>query len=190
MTDTARLFIAINLPDAIKNTLQEAQEALNDKLNKIAWVKPDNIHLTLKFLGDTPIDKINSIISVLDNIAAGFTNFELMLDTTGVFPDFRRPRIVWVGLSVENSKLQDLAGIINNKLSSFGFEKEIRAFVAHLTIGRVKFIKEKQFFENAVKNFKPEALKFAACGISLYKSTLNPKGAVYEQLHCAPFKKP
>jgi len=103
----------------------------------IRWTQPDNIHLTLKFLGDTPPQQVEPVKAALYAAAAGFAPFELAIGGLGCFPHIRSPRVVWVGIQPLPRPLAGLQHALDLQLSRLGFTRETRAFAPHLTIGRV-----------------------------------------------------
>ena len=184
-----RSFIAIELPSKIKTELSGLVGRLSPKYQRsVKWVNPEGIHLTLKFLGSVPEEKISDIIDVLDDIASESHPFELCLDEVGAFPNLKSPRVAWVGIS---GNLHDLSSIhrkIENSIVHLGFEKEKRVFSAHLTIGRVKDSTNKIERADIGRDLSVSAIKqslpFSINGFTLMKSTLTPKGAIYEQIAC------
>src|SRR3989338_9641010 len=170
-----RLFIAIEIPEGIKEHIAEIQERINNKENKIRVVDKKQIHLTLKFLGEVQPDKIGIIREELKKIT--FTPFSVYLDQIGVFPDENYIRVVWVGLSPENPILE-LQKNIDEKLKKI-FKKE-KDYKPHLTLARVKYIENKKEFIDKLKKIKIENKKIDIANFKLIKSTLTPQGPVYE----------
>ena len=155
----------------------------------VRWVRPDGIHLTLKFLGDVPIDTIDQISPILKSICNKHTPFIVEVSEFGCFPNFRRPRILWIGVQDLSAQLSDLHAEIESGLSKLGFERETRRFHPHLTIGRVKRIRDQTESQRLAAVL--EDMKIADIGqlhvkeISLMKSDLKPTGAVYSRLVAA-----
>ena len=92
-----RIFIAIELPDSVKKKIEVAQAPLKKTGAFVSWVKPGNIHITLKFLGEVPEDKINEVFSAAEKAVEGTNRFAMNLKSMGAFPDFKRPRVIWIG---------------------------------------------------------------------------------------------
>lgn len=183
-----RSFIAIELDQALLDELDAVQKKLRalDSTNDIRWVRPAGIHLTLKFLGDVPADNIAQVSKALDRGVAGMSPFLLTAERLGVFPNWRRPRVVWVGLSGALNALQSLHENVEQAMTKLGFEPEARKFNPHLTIGRVG----RQAGTNDVRQLG-EALReqtvhqvghINVVKINLMRSQLNPKGAIYSEL--------
>src|SRR3989338_5342197 len=133
-----RTFIAIELSEEIRNTLAQIQSHLKYASADVKWVEKDNIHLTLKFLGEVDEERCEKIKSILDEIASQTKQFEISLKDLGAFPKIDYPRVVWVGLDKGITESKELAERIDAALSEIGFQKETRPFAAHLTIGRVR----------------------------------------------------
>ena len=180
--DKLRLFIAIELPSNIIDGLRNVQEELKDKSNKSSWAKPENIHLTLKFLGDTETGKIDSMVNILEGIAGRSFSFEISVKGVGTFPAAGNPRVIWVGIE-ENKDMLQLYNNIEEGLAALGFEKERRDFKPHLTIGRIKFLNDRAGLRRGLEKVAGLNLaRFAVAGFALFKSTLTPEGAIHTKL--------
>jgi 2'-5' RNA ligase len=136
---TLRTFVAIELDESIKTELQQVQDLLAAQIapRSVRWVRPAGIHLTLKFLGDTPQDKIEAIQAALVQATVTAQPFAIALAGLGCFPDLRRPQVVWVGLSEPTGALMQLRDSVESFVAPLGFPTERRAFRPHLTLGRV-----------------------------------------------------
>ena len=175
-----RGFIAVDiiLNDDILKFLNE----INGLNADIKIVEPKNIHITLKFLGDTPEEKIEQIEEIIKNSVKGIGPFNIKLKGTGVFPNKNYIRVVWIGIK-DIQYLVDIAKNVDEKIASLGFKKEKRGFSAHLTIGRVKSSKNKDDLLKKIEqytdfNFGIQDVK----SIKLKKSDLTPKGPIYTTL--------
>ena len=138
-----RTFIAIDLTDEIKDELAQLQARLKYSGADVKWVAKDNIHLTLKFLGEVPDEKIEKVSSELDMAAKETKQFEMTINDIGAFPKLDFPRVVWVGLDKGAAESKELAQKIDERLERLGIQRESRAFSPHITIGRVKSAKNK-----------------------------------------------
>lgn len=177
-----RTFIAIEIPELIIEEISRVQNELKRTQAQVGWVKPGNIHITLKFLGNTDESKISDIAGQIKKSVAGIPPFEIMIQGIGVFPNFRRPRVVWIGTG-HNDQLLKLAKNIDTNMSHLGFEKENRPFKAHLTLGRVKGIRGMHECLDVLRqNNDFKGGSFLADYILLIKSELKPTGAVYTPL--------
>ena len=183
MSKTLRAFIAIDLPEKIRSSLGEAQEVLKLQRFRVNWVRPQNIHLTLKFLGNTAAADIDKIVAAMALATKDCADVSLAAKGIGVFPDNRRPRIIWAGLSGQLEILQDIQRALDGHLADLGFPKETRGFKAHLTLGRVKGKITSERLKTAIAKLKGfESKSFDVNRIILFKSELRPSGAVYSQL--------
>ena len=183
MAETIRAFIAVELSDQIKETIRNFQEHLKPSGCDIAWVKPENVHLTLKFLGDVKMKMIPSVTETLANSCRDLRSFDMALTQPGVFPDLRHPRVVWIGLDDTEGKLGQLAGSLETALGNIGFKKEKRAFQAHITVGRIKSGKNIQRLSESLERYQlPAGIIQNIRSICLYKSVLTSSGSIYSIL--------
>lgn len=181
-----RTFIAIELPQHITAALGNLQETLKlFKLN-IRWVRPENIHLTLKFLGDIPPDVVDPISRTLSESVRNYDPISLSAKGSGAFPGIKNPRVIWVGLSGQVSQLKMLQQTLAENLAALGYEKDKRTFKGHLTLGRIKGavdpVKLNAAF-NEVMDFETEP--FLVDRVFLFQSDLKPTGPVYTKIASA-----
>jgi 2'-5' RNA ligase len=187
MSDTIRTFIAFQLPENIVSSVRKIQEGLKSCGFKVRWVPPQNIHLTLKFLGDVDTAAIGKIGDAIINTAKGQAPLSLAAKGVGVFPRIKRPRVLWIGIVGQINPLTNLQKFLDAELEKVGFPRESRPFKGHLTLGRVKGkIDSGRLVEamRAYQGFESEA--FVADKIFLFKSELKPAGAVYTKLMRVP----
>ena len=175
-----RLFAAVKVePD---NRMQDVYDQLRDGLahEKIKWVEPHNIHLTLKFFGETPEEKTDDICGVLDEVAKRHQPFEIALKDIGIFGSSYNPRVIWFGM--DNSKeIERLAIDTLNAMEEIGWPRDRQNFRPHVTVGRIKFIKDKRFFQQTLSKFKNIELQTVPVDrFYLIESKLRPQGPVYE----------
>lgn len=177
-----RCFIAIELPPELKSNISFHMQKLISTNADVKWVIPENLHLTLKFLGNTPEEKIADISKRLATIANSYSNFPLYFSGAGAFPNIKSPRVIWFGTkdAKEIIKLQE---DIEDGMVGFGFKKEERRFTPHLTLGRVRSFKNKDLLINELATLKDMDFgKIEVAGVALMKSELKPGGAVYQRL--------
>lgn len=181
-----RTFIAIELPNEIKEYLNSIQERLKKTGADVKWVEPQNIHLTLKFLGEIKEKKLESISKIMEEVTKDKKEFIIQLSSLGVFPKIEFPRVIWVGISQGQDQTTQIAQELEEKLSLLGIPKEKRPFLSHITIGRVRSsLNRKELvceIKNLQNNFKDNKLEFIAKKIILFKSTLTSGGPIYEAL--------
>ena len=183
MSDTIRTFIAIELPEKIIASISSIQESIRSYGFKVRWVRPQNIHLTLKFLGNVREAETEAIGRGLLASANGFAPLSMTAKGIGAFPGIKRPRVLWVGVGGQINELIQLQQSLDEKLAGIGFPREKRAFKGHLTMGRVKAKIDPKRLLEAIKAFDGfESEPFVADKIILFKSDLQPTGAVYTKL--------
>jgi len=183
MSNTIRTFIAIELPEEIIYTISKVQEEIKSYGLKIRWVRPENIHLTLKFLGDIQEADTEKVARAVSESVTGYHPISLAVKGIGVFPGIKRPRVLWLGISKKLDLLTALQRTLDEKLEAIGFPKEKRPFRGHLTLGRIKDKIDPKRLHGVLKEFAQfESEHFFAHRIILYKSELKPKGAVYTKL--------
>jgi len=180
-----RTFIAIELPGEIKNSLSHLQEQLKDAGADVKWVQPNNIHLTLKFLGEIDDKKLEKITKIIDDTAKEKNKFQIRISSLGAFPKIDFPRVIWVGLDSGDKETKGIAKDLEEKIAKIGIPKEDRPFSSHITIGRTKSSLNRERLVQDLKNkaeLGGEKLEFYATSITLFKSTLTPHGPIYEIL--------
>lgn len=187
-----RTFIAIELPQEIRDFLGRIQEQLKTSGADVKWVNPENIHLTLKFLGEIDEKKMAKISEILNDIAENKNSFQIRISSLGAFPNMDFPRVIWVGIGQGDAETKAIAKELEEKIVRLGIPKEDRPFSSHITIGRTrstlnreKLVRSLVSMEDKVEK---ENLTFSATKITLFKSTLTPKGPIYETLHNASLK--
>jgi len=138
--DGQRLFVAIDVPPAVAAALEEVQHELRTALPdaRIGWTRPEAMHLTLRFLGDVPVERVRELGGSLEDAVAGFHPIDLVCAGLGVFPDARRPRVVWAGVGDERGRLRELAALVNLATEDFAQRLADARFEGHVTIGRPK----------------------------------------------------
>ncbi|MCP4706091.1 MAG: RNA 2',3'-cyclic phosphodiesterase [candidate division Zixibacteria bacterium] len=183
-----RLFIALPLPEKAEQFLGNIIDDLIQKRGKVKWVDSKNIHLTLKFLGETDEQYIDDISTAIKKTATKHSSIKSTINKINGFPNLNRPRVIWAGLEDIDDcldKLENIALDIDNEMSVIGFEKENKKFKSHLTLGRVKDNKNIGELTKYLETYRiqPQAVLFDK--IVLFKSTLTPQGAIYERLYQA-----
>lgn len=193
-----RAFVAVELDAPLRQALAQVQATLRGQLQqavdpdvRIQWVKPESIHLTLKFLGAIPEERVSDIRAALARVACGHSRFTVDVEGLGVFPDVHAPRVLWVGLTAHGDTLTRLAADVETGLAALGFPPEARPFNPHLTLARIK--ERSRDVGRALsaggaltQEARLGALPVAA--LSLMKSDLQPSGSVYTQLQEIPLR--
>lgn len=185
-----RLFIALPLPNEVEHELGRLIGLFRPKTGAVRWVPAGNIHLTVKFLGDTEEKLVDQIGLAIDEVAAEYQPFAATIDRLGAFPNLRRPNVIWVGASAPVEPAAEIARKIEHRMHELRFPKEKRPFKAHLTLGRVK---QGQSIGELAEYLAAYRLIPIACPLdrlTLFKSTLTPGGAIYDRLHEAMLSRP
>ncbi|MGD0545948.1 MAG: RNA 2',3'-cyclic phosphodiesterase [Candidatus Acidiferrales bacterium] len=176
-----RLFVALDIPDAVRRTLREFMARLKPECTGARWVRPEGIHITLKFLGETEgakLDSIKSALSSLDPVGP----IQLEFRGIGFFPNEFHPRVIWCGVEA-SPNLTMLAASVDRALQPLGFPPETRAFTPHLTLARFDSHKGLDTLVRAANNLK--SYDFGSARQSefyLYQSVLKRGGAEYTRL--------
>jgi len=184
-----RAFIAIQIEDTIKGPLGDLIKTLKHSGADIKWVRPENLHLTLKFLGNIDREQVTAISDHLDAAGNGHVPFSFSLIGTGAFPDLRRPRVIWTGLRGYEPILKIFKDI-DTLMEREGFPREKRPFSPHITLGRVRSLQ-------GIDKLLEELVKYKGAGfgtqtvdsLHLMKSVLKPGGPEYSLLHAAPLRR-
>ena len=179
-----RTFIAVELPADVRVALRGVIDRMAPRWPErgVRWVKQDNMHLTLRFLGDTDAALVPDLGAGLDEIASVSAPFELRLGNTGCFPKPRRPRVIWVGLEDPADRLLPLQRQVEELARTCGWEKEKQVFRPHLTLGRVR---ERMRPPGGDWLAAPGPLAFRVEKVQLIESRLKPTGAEYAALRTA-----
>lgn len=185
-----RCFIAIDLPQEIKKELEkterEIQKIADEAGAKLKIVKPENLHITLKFLGELPEEKVNKIKEVMKKVFEEEIKlkppkpFKVKLNSIGTFPSLDYIKAVWVDV-LPKEQIIEIEKKIDRTLEGIGF-KENKNFEIHITLTRVKFIKNKKRFLEGLKKITIEPIEFEIRNFSLKKSTLTKEGPIYEDI--------
>lgn len=182
MDESFRSFIAIEIPEEIRNKVIEFQNRLKSIHDDIKWVRVESLHLTLKFLGDVEENRLNDLTALIHEAIQEFEPFEVDLGGSGVFPNRHRPNVLWIGILKGKEYLRTMASVLNRSLIKMGFDEEKRKYHPHLTVGRVrsrqKIIKTIELMESL--SFLEQS--FWVQELILMKSDLKPSGAEYTPL--------
>lgn len=187
-----RLFIAIELGDELRQALAHLQERLKRDMPQkaVRWVRPGAIHLTLKFLGDTPASQVPEVVDALERAAAGFAPFQFMVEGFGCFPNPQRANVLWAGVPAVPKALAGLQLATDLQVARLGYEKEQRPFSPHLTLGRVN--RKLSSADRAALTAAISSTQVGRLGtvdvqqVILFQSQLQPAGAIYTALAHVP----
>lgn len=176
-----RLFVALEIPAAVRDNLATLVKDLRNSEPKARWVRPENLHVTLKFLGETPSEKLEDIRKALSAVHSE-QPVELDFRGLGFFPDERRPRVVWAGVDA-SPNVQSLAASIDQALEKIGFPREDRPFTPHLTLARFSSPRITEKLRAAMQqNMARESGLLKTNEFHLIESKLKPSGAEYTRL--------
>jgi 2'-5' RNA ligase len=179
-----RSFLAFELPPEIKTQIRQVSEELKKSKIDIRWVKPENIHLTIVFLGDVREGDISAIAREIEQVCYGFHPFEICLKGLGLFPDRRRPRVLWAGYDGDIERMASLKDVLHERLMPFEIKEERREFKPHLTLGRFRNPGRgnTQLDEIMIRHGSLSSPSFHARELVLFKSELKPHGPEYTRL--------
>ena len=192
--EQVRSFIAIELPDGLKEEISQLQARLKSgRQPSVKWVDPYGIHLTLKFLGNVAADKLGEITEAMEKAAGKISPFHLEVKEVGAFPNLRRVQVVWVGVSGELDKVSQLQQRIESSLVPLGFAPESRSFSPHLTLARFReraSLDERQRFGQLIASTNFEsAHTIEVDAINLMRSQLTREGAIYSRINSVELSK-
>jgi len=177
-----RSFIAIDIDEAVRQKLVTAQQQLAATGGELKLVEPENIHVTMKFLGDVPDDKIGAVADALRVAVGGAQPFDIAVRGIGVFPNLRYMRVIWADVVDGQDAVIAIQRNIDRELQKLGFPPE-RDFVPHLTLARVKTAKRKEQLAASIKEMGNMEFGITrAQAVELKQSTLTSKGPVYSTL--------
>ena len=182
MGDDVRAFLSIDIEDeALLSKIEDIQHRLDQSAAKMKIVKGENIHFTIRFFGDTPVEKLDQIKACLDEI--DFDSFDIEIAGVGSFPNRRRPRIIWVGVTQNASEILQLKNDIDSSLTGIGYQPEKRKYTPHATIARVRHVKDSRRIVDNLEYLTDEVIgKMIVTKVKMMKSTLTPSGPIYETL--------
>ena len=177
-----RCFISIELPEELKKNIYGYIEKLKAAGADVKWIPPENLHLTLKFLGDTTEELLKSINERLIPLSKSYDKFSLQISGAGAFPNIKYPRIIWLGVR-DSEEIIKLQHDIDESMAGLGFEKDDKQFTPHLTIGRVISLRNKDALIKELATLKDMGFgKIGVDNITMMKSELKPGGAEYFKL--------
>lgn len=189
MLGKMRCFVAVALPPPVRKLLVQVQEALRRADAQVKWVEEENLHLSLKFLGDLDEEAVARLKGALSIEALQWPGMALTYQGIGTFPEHGLPRVVWAGCSGDVPKLAALAGAVERCAEQVGVPRERHPFAAHLTLGRVKSDRNVKRLMSAIDNQRQVPLgSDQVREFVLYKSTLTDKAPVYEAMATFPLK--
>jgi RNA 2',3'-cyclic 3'-phosphodiesterase len=187
--EVVRAFIAVEISDPVRQSLADLEAELKKTSARVGWVAPQNIHLTLVFLGEVFLGQVRKLGSALDSIAAETPVFSYEVAGAGAFGSPRSPRVLWVGVQESGTALATLQGRLAEAVRALGFHVEDRAFKPHLTLGRVRTrqgVDELTSVLQSANNTRYGSVE--VCRLLLMQSHLEHQGVSYSVLHTSALK--
>jgi 2'-5' RNA ligase len=191
-----RSFVAIELTDQLRAELNLVQESLKRKglTDQVRWVKADGMHLTLKFLGNVPADRVNEISLAVAQASQGIAPFKITLTGLGCFPSTSRPNVLWIGVEGDTEALAELQANVEASLATLGYPPEKRKYTPHLTLGRVGRrvgSSSRRRLGSLIQTQTVGPLgEMEVQEVNLMRSELSPAGARYSRLAAAQLEEP
>ncbi|HRR95676.1 MAG TPA: RNA 2',3'-cyclic phosphodiesterase [Candidatus Ratteibacteria bacterium] len=175
-----RLFVGIKLPDNLKEEIRKIEASLRKKVREVKVVSPENLHITLKFLGEVGEKDVGNIDEKLNEVKKKFSSFDVSIGKIGSFPDDKKIRVLWIGVE-SHGKLKKLNSEIEKQLVTIGYKEENR-FTEHITIARFKSTPDLGFIEKLKEKYNMVISSFKVENFSLINSKLTKSGPIYEDL--------
>ena len=176
-----RVFCAVELPDDVRARLRDHIRRVREAVPDVAasWTRVENIHLTLKFFGNVAVDRIPRISDAVSRAAKEFSQFQIGVGGTGVFPKPNRPQVLWIGVSDPSGKILSLQRQLENECENEGFEKEDRAYRPHLTIARLRKPEGARQLADTHLQMKFDLTEISIKELVIFRSELSSKGSKY-----------
>jgi 2'-5' RNA ligase len=189
MTEMIRTFICLDLPSTLKARLEKFEATLQaHSRSRVSWAKPENIHLTLRFLGDIEKTRLPELQACVERAAQGINHFTMSAIGTGAFPNLRNPRVFWIGIKDDHQQLKPLQQRVEKELVAAGFGKEDKPFSPHLTIGRARTSRQSNTradmrdITTVFSSMEFAEVPFPVEEIIIMRSELRPSGPIYTKL--------
>ncbi len=188
-----RAFLAIDLPLELKKELFKLSKIDLPEGIKVKWVEEPNFHITLKFFGNVQEKMLEKLYNETQKLAKDISSFQLLVDKVGFFSGKRTPRVVWIGIKTQENTLFELQKKLKKLFKKFGFDEE-KTFHPHITLFRIKTLRNFQEFEFYFKKISQEAdfikdFTFKVKELTFFKSILTPQGPIYQPLYKVELKK-
>lgn len=182
-----RCFIAIELDETARHELARWMRACADRARDVRWCSPDQLHVTLQFLGETPASAVTAVDAAARQASSPTAPFSLRLGRIGAFPDARRPRVLWCGLDDPQGGCRRWLSLASSQLAELGYPPESRAFTPHVTLARSRSAEDsRQISALLTGTAAPAAIEFDVRHITLFESVLRPGGPRYVALSRTP----
>lgn len=184
-----RLFVAIELDHSVKRVMLKTIDRLAEFRKTVRWVLESRMHLTMKFLGDVPDERVSDVGDACARVVAACEPFEMVVDRCGCFPAGGRVRVIWCGSQGVSPAITACAGRLDEACRELGFEPETRPFSAHLTVGRVRDDRTNGRLRDAVQRLQSGSATQPVKELTLFQSTLSMQGPTHTALGRFPFRR-
>ena len=183
-----RVFCAIDLPREVREKVLAHTLKLREAVPEAqaSWSRPDNIHLTIKFLGDIPVSRVEMLSNAAANATGAFDSFSISVQGSGAFPTRGAPRVLWIGIEDVQGQLGKLYGRLEDECAKAGFGKEARAFHPHLTLARLRKPEGARALAEAHKQKQFEPIEFSVSELLVIRSELSSAGSKYTTISRHP----
>ncbi len=188
-SSTRRLFFALDLPAPIREEVARLVASFDLAPAEVRPVKPENLHITLKFLGEPPVASDEALIDAARAAVTGISPFSLAIEGVGLFPNHDKPRVLWLGVTGDIEKTQSLEQTLTKHLSALGVVRDERSYTPHLTVGRIVSDNVRGRLVRLVRERKGVGVGIMPVNsVTLYESALHPDGSVYRSLAAIKLK--
>ena len=182
-----RIFLSIPVPNVVKNIKQMLTSTCENERAEIRWVKHNNLHLNVQFLGSVSDEKISKIIKEVENVVSAIDPFVLTISETGCFPNRSKPSVLYLGIGGNIEALKALVVKINDKMSQIGFKKDSESFIPHITVAKINYPQKFNPDLSIFLNSTYDEVEFSVDRIQLLESKTLKEGAVYKTLNTFSF---
>ncbi len=176
-----RTFIACEIPEETKDIVVQIQNKIKDINASVVWVKKESMHITLRFLGEIQENEVKTVKECIQKVSEQNNRFDIFLENIKVFPSWSFPRVLWIGIK-DPEQINKLAGNVEQELVKKGFQPQDKPFQAHLTIGRIKGLKNKESLQKIVLTLPLLNEKIGIDRIILFQSKITPTGPIHTRI--------
>jgi RNA 2',3'-cyclic 3'-phosphodiesterase len=189
MQKEIRAFIALEISPELREELKKVQKKLKQLSGEIMWIPKENMHITVRFLGNISKDQIKNVEQLTERVAKKLKSFPISLGVLGVFPYISDPKVLWAGISSGYNQVTQINTLLSKELNSMKLKVEDRHFHPHITLARIKSIKNKSILAELIDTIKLTTVNEEINKLILYKSELNPEQVTYTKISEAPLGK-